>query len=264
MVVVVHGLSASWSFGWCRQGMIISILAHFGVIQPTLTYTQSDVADGITVRVARGCVRACFIVVNVRYAFWRLSRACRGWMWCVCTGACVVQNFLVCFEMFVAALAHHKYYNFKVCSFSLTSMPCPRTRRKPCLLGHCVFLLCGIVDGVHSAWQEFKTSAAARLSFKKAIQELLPSDLKHDALKSFRKASVVVNVNPMLSASALTSMQRSPSLRGHLAGIDPTVGLPSMASSRALRTSTVSSRALLGALSEDANSDAKATASESS
>ena len=33
--------------------MIISILAHFSVIQPTLTYTQSDVADGITVRVWR-------------------------------------------------------------------------------------------------------------------------------------------------------------------------------------------------------------------
>jgi hypothetical protein len=51
--------------------MIIAILTHFEVINDTLTYTQEEVASGLS-------------------------------------------NFLVCLEMFVAAVAHHKYYGFQV------------------------------------------------------------------------------------------------------------------------------------------------------
>ena len=54
-----------------RQNMIIAILSHFEVIQDTLTYTQEEVASGLS-------------------------------------------NFLVCIEMFIAALAHHKYYGYGV------------------------------------------------------------------------------------------------------------------------------------------------------
>ena len=34
----------------CRQGMLIAILTHFGVIHETLTYSTEDVASGLQVR----------------------------------------------------------------------------------------------------------------------------------------------------------------------------------------------------------------------
>ena len=154
----------------------------------------------------------------------------------VCTGACVVQNFLVCFEMFVAALAHHKYYNFKVRSFLSMPLPphslmllvpkahsVPRRPDPPGPVASVVVKSCRL--------QEFKMSTG-RASFKKAVKELLPSDLTVDAVRSMRKASIF---NPMLSPS-ITSLPP----RSSIVPAPPDGGSVSrMSVSRAVRTSAM-------------------------
>ena len=87
-----------------RQNMSISILAHENVIHGTLTYTQAEVADGINVRGT--CTRFSLPrgVRDANPSSPPLSCGLLGYG----------QNLLVCIEMFIAAIAHHKCYGFVV------------------------------------------------------------------------------------------------------------------------------------------------------
>ena len=91
-----------------RQATVIAILSHMHVIRPTLTYTQDEVSAGLNVRAATPHLSSLCCA---------LTRATAPLMWLLhgCVAAVVRrQDFMLCIEMFVASVAHHRCYSFQV------------------------------------------------------------------------------------------------------------------------------------------------------
>ena len=85
------------------QAVAIAMMVKLGWIHATLTYTIDEVADGLQVR-ACACVpflcgsRGALVSTDCGHVTLRV--------------ACDTQDFIICIEMFFAAIAHHYYYSY--------------------------------------------------------------------------------------------------------------------------------------------------------
>ena len=86
--------------------MLIAVLAYFHVIKPTLSYSEEDVSKGLQAR--------CAPFPSARFPLTLLHVIIHAVCDCcalrICSGP---QNFLICIEMLIAAVAHHRYFSWQ-------------------------------------------------------------------------------------------------------------------------------------------------------
>jgi hypothetical protein len=73
------------------QSMLIAGLVKLNVLQPTCTYTIDQASDGLQVSLFNICSS---FLTQLMFR-------------------CLIQNFLICIEMFFAAIAHWKYFHVR-------------------------------------------------------------------------------------------------------------------------------------------------------